>query len=55
MRPEDAQYEVSGSFYKVGAHGFVYLWVDGEWRHSTKKEWELTHPVYITGAIKAKV
>jgi len=55
MNPPDGEYELHGSHYKIGAHGFVYLWRDGEWMTSTKEKWELENPQPSTGAICHKV
>jgi len=55
VSPPDSEYELHGSHYKIGAHGFVYLWRDGEWMTSTKEKWELENPQPSTGAICHKV
>ena len=35
--PDGAQYLVKEVYYKVGHHGFVYMWLTDSWIRSTKK------------------
>ena len=34
--PDGAQYLVKEVYYKVGEHGFVYMWLTDSWIRSTK-------------------
>jgi len=55
VKPPDSEYELNGSHYKIGAHGFIYIWRDNEWMHSTTTLWELKSPQPSTGTIYHKV
>ena len=33
-QPEKFDYIAYGSYYKIGSHGFLYMWTNGEWRRS---------------------
>lgn len=34
--PDSYQYQIDGLYYKVGIHGYVYLFVCGKWLKSSK-------------------
>lgn len=47
--PEDAIGALMGSYYKIGAHNFVYYWDGREWKRSQH------HPAIVKAALsKAK-
>lgn len=34
--PKDYQLEITGTYYKIGVHGFVFIWDGVEWIRSSK-------------------
>lgn len=43
IQPPDAQYYHGGLYYKIGLHGFVYLYLLGSWVKTTKPLSDLTN------------
>lgn len=41
--PEDAQLFFEGSWYKIGARGYLYVWVRAEWRRSSRSRLNTLH------------
>ena len=35
--PEDTQHYVEGEAYKIGSHGYTYVWRENDWRRTSKK------------------
>lgn len=40
-RPTDSTRTMNGLYYKLGKHGLVFVWIDNQWRRSTKTAEEL--------------
>lgn len=40
-KPVDAQAFFDGSYYKVGLHGKAFIWIEGEWKRSSKDKAEI--------------
>jgi hypothetical protein len=39
--PNDSQLEISGTYYKAGSHGLVFIWLNDAWTRSGKSADEL--------------
>ena len=39
--PDDYDCIIDSSYYKIGNHGFTYIWVNDDWIRSTKERSEI--------------
>ena len=39
--PKSAIGAISGLYYKIGSHGFAFIWLKGEWIKSAKTAYEV--------------
>jgi len=40
-KPKSWEFFINSTYYKVGSHGFVFMWNNGGWVRSSKKVKEL--------------
>jgi hypothetical protein len=41
-KPKSWEFFINSTYYKVGSHGFVFMWNNGGWVRSSKKTEDLT-------------